>query len=553
MRLSVRYIRPVALALLLCGSFGHRPAGAQPVAKAQAPLLEGIGPLHFPITTDNPLAQRYFNQGLTLAYAFNHAEAKRSFEEAARQDPDCAICHWGVALVLGPNINAAMDPASMPEAHASVERARALAGGVSERERDFIEALAVRYAPEAPADRSPLDAAYKDAMRAVAEKYPDDMDAAALYAESMMDTTPWNYWEDDGTPGPITGEILATLERVMKHMPDHPGANHLYIHAVEEKHPELGERSADRLRDLVPVAGHLVHMPAHIYIRLGRYEDAAEANRLAIVADNSYVTQCRQQGIYPLGYMPHNHHFLWAAATLAGKSEEAIASARQLATHTDHHIMRAAAWGSLQHFFVTPMYAMVRFGKWDDVLAEPMPEADLIYPRAVWQYGRSIALVRKGRLDEAQQAYAAMKQYSADSSLEALSVSGLNNASQLMAIADRIVQGELAAAQGRVDEAVAHLTAGVALEEALVYSEPADWHHPVRQILGAVLMNAGRFAEAEQVYRDDLERYPRNGWSLFGLRQSLLAQDDHQNAALIKIQLDKAWALADIELASSSL
>jgi tetratricopeptide (TPR) repeat protein len=526
-------------------------AGAQPTPDRQAPLLDGIGPLHFPITTNNPLAQRYFDQALTLAYAFNHAEAKRSFEEAARLDPNCAICYWGIALVLGPNINAPMDPAASPEAYTNVQRAREKAGLASERERAYIEALAARYTAEAPADRAALDAAYKEAMRTVAARYPDDLDAATLYAESMMDTTPWNYWENDGAPGPITGEILATLERVLKHMPDHPGANHLYIHAVEKARPELGERSADRLRQLVPVAGHLVHMPAHIYIRIGRYTDAAEANRLAIEADNSYVAQCQAQGIYPLAYLPHNHHFLWAATTLEGKSAEALAASRGLVGHTDHTLMHEPAWGTLQHYYVTPMLALVRFGRWDEILAEPMPSDDLPYPRAVWAYGHAMAHLRQGRPDDAATSLDVLRSYSAHPSVQDVAAWGLNGAGSILAIAEQIVLGELAAARGEYALAVEHLEKGVALEDALVYNEPADWHQPVRQILGAVLMEAGSFADAERVYRDDLERYPRNGWSLFGLHASLKAQGRDADASLVRLQFERAWAEADITLTAS--
>lgn len=519
----------------------------------RAPLFAGMGSHHFPISTDVPLAQRYFDQGLILAFGFNHAEAARSFGEALRLDPACAMCAWGVALVLGPNINAKMEAEAVPEAWAALETARVLAEDGPERERAYVAALARRYAEEPGEDRSALDAAYADAMRELARRDPDDLDAAALFAEALMDTTSWDYWTAEGESKPATVEILATLERVLARAPDHPLANHLYIHAVEAAHPRWAVAAADRLGALVPGAGHLVHMPGHIYIRVGRYHDAVAANQRAIVADDAYVTQCHAQGAYPIGYMPHNHHFLWSAATMEGASALAIAAARHLAEHGDPAMMREPGLGTLQHYWVTPLYADVRFGRWDEILGAPRPPADLLYPTGVWHYARGTALTRRGRLDEAAAELAALGRVADDPGIAAVTIWDINTSEALLRIAAEVLAGELAAARGDLAAAVAHLEAGVRREDALRYDEPPPWHFPVRHVLGAVLLRAGRPADAERVYRDDLAKYPDNGWSLFGLAQSLEAQEKKDEAAKVRAQFIAAWRYADVEIAASVL
>jgi len=523
-------------------------------AERTAPLLEGMGDLHWPISTDSELAQRYFDQALTLAYGFNHLEAERSFREAARLDDQCAMCFWGAALVLGPNIN---DPVPTPErevkAYETLGEALARLQYANEKERALIEALETRYAATPPADRSSLDQAYAEAMRSVAKRFPDDLQVQTLFAEAMMDTMPWAYWTEDAQPKPLTEEVFATLDFVLERDPDHPGANHFYIHAVEQEQPERGVKSADNLRRVVPGAGHLVHMPSHIYIRVGRYHDGSLANELAIEADNDYVTQCRAQGIYPVAYVPHNHHFLWATATMEGRSADALDAARHTAQHVDRSLIREVQFGVLQHFSAIPYYALVRFGKWEEILREPAPEADLLYPTAVWHYARGIAYVRGKKLKEAIQELRQVRTISADPRLEEIRIWGLNPTSSLAKIAAAVLQAEIAAARKNTKAAVAQLRKAIAIEDGLIYGEPPDWFYPVRQNLGAILLEADRPRAAEKVYREDLARFPDNGWSLFGLAQSLRAQGKNQEADEVQRRFEVAWQYADIEITASRL
>ena len=524
-----------------------------------APLLEGMGDLRFPISSDVPLAQRYFDQGLVLAYGFNHAEAERSFREAARRDPDCAICWWGAALVLGPNINAPMDPNDAPRAWSALHTARELAarnGGADERERTYIEALSARYAEEPPEDRSGLDLAYAGAMREVARRFPGDLDAQVLFAEALMDTMPWDYWREDGSPKPATEEVLAALDSVIARDPDHPGANHLKIHAVEVHYPERALESAGNLAHAVPGAGHLVHMPSHIYLNLGMYHEATAANLRAVASDRDYLVQCHAQGLYPVAYASHNLHFLWAAATQEGRSGLAIETAEKIAARLvgDYAAeLRGETAGSAQHFWITPLYARVRFGRWDEVLAEPEPPADFHYPCGVWHYAQGLALVRKGRLEQARRHLEGLTAVIAEPALEGVTFWDMNLLTDLLGVARHVLAGELAAAGGDFETAIRELEAGVAAEDALNYDDPPDWHHPVRQVLGAVLLAAGRPADAERVYREDLERQPHNGWSLYGLRAALGARGENAEAAAVAERFAEAWKHADVELTSSRL
>lgn len=521
-------------------------------AERTAPLLEGMGDLHWKISTASELAQRYFDQALTLAYGFNHLEAERSFREAARLDDSCAMCFWGAALVLGPNIN---DPVPTPDrevkAYQTLQEAKARLPYASDKERALIEALQTRYQAEPPSDRKPLDRAYADAMRAVAKRFPDDIQIQTLYAEAMMDTMPWAYWTKDGKPKPLTKEVFATLDYVLERDPKHPGANHFYIHAVEQEQPERGVKAADSLRRVVPGAGHLVHMPSHIYIRVGRYHDGSLSNEMAVEADNDYVTQCRAQGIYPVAYVPHNHHFLWATTTMEGRSADALAAARHTAAHVDRSLIRDVQFGVLQHFSAIPYYALVRFGKWDDILREPPPDADLLYPTAVWHYARGIAYARRGELDRAKKELKQVRTIAADAKLEEIRIWGLNPTSSLARIAALVLQAEIAAASKDAKTAVAKLRKAIAIEDSLIYGEPPDWFYPVRHNLGAILLEAGKARAAERVYRADLARFPDNGWSLFGLAQSLRAQGKSKEAVKVERQFEKAWQHADVEITAS--
>jgi tetratricopeptide (TPR) repeat protein len=541
-------IRLLIMLLMLAYAAPAQAQSGEPIA----PLLDGLGDHHHEVTTDVPEAQRFFDQGLILAFAFNHAEAARSFREAQRLDPGCAMCYWGEALVLGPNINAAMDPADAPEAWAALQRARELAPNVSERELAYIDALSERYTPEAPEDRSPLDRAYAEAMGEVTAQHPDDLDAQVLYAEALMDTTPWDYWQPDGEPKPVTATILATLDTVLDRAPDHPMANHLYIHAVEAERPELGLEEAVRLEDLVPGAGHLVHMPAHIYIRTGRYHEASRANQRAIEADERYLDQVDAQGAYPLGYVPHNYHFLWSTATLEGRSEQAIQTAREMAALVDTSLMRERGLTTLQHYWITPLYALVRFGRWDEILDRAEPADDLVYPRGVWHYARGMALTRKGEFDAARHELSALRRLTDDPALEWVTVWDINKSRHILDIATHALAGELAAAAGELDAAIASLERAVEREDALNYDEPPTWHYPTRQSLGAVLLQAGRPAEAAEIYRQDLDAFPENGWSLFGLLEALRRQGQADEVADVERRFREAWRHADVTLTSSS-
>lgn len=550
----------LALATTTGCATGSAPAPTTQVAPAapavSAPLFDGLGDHQMEITTRSPQAQRYFDQGLTLAYAFNHAEAARSFREAARLDPECAMCHWGIALVLGPNINAPMDPGDVPEAWRASREAQRLAPQATPRERDLIEALAHRYEAEPGADRSGLDAAWAEAMREVMKKYPDDLDAATLFAEAVMDKNPWNYWEADGSPRPFTPELLEVLESVIARDPEHPGALHLYIHATEASpNPRRAEEEADRLAHLVPAAGHLVHMPGHTYIRIGRYADAVAANRRAEAADEAYITACRSQGIYPLGYYPHNSHFRWVAAAFAGMSEEAIEAAlkvrRQVGRPDVKHLHASADWAHLQHYDASPLFAWARFAKWDEILAEPEPERGLLYSRGIRHYARGLALLRTGRAAAAPAELAALDAIVAEPELADWKIAGFNSYQKVLTLARHVLAGEIAAAAGRTDEAVASLREALEYEDTLIYQEPPDWYVPVRQILGAVLLEAGRVAEAEAAYREDLDVLPDNGWSLFGLAQALDAQGRAAEAQATRTRLAEIWQEADFQLVSS--
>jgi tetratricopeptide (TPR) repeat protein len=513
-----------------------------------APRLQNLGAHTFPVTTRSKQAQLYFNQGVNLTYGFNHAEAARAFREAARLDPSLAMAYWGQALVLGPNINVPMTPDDEPKAYELAQKAVSMKAKASPREQAYIDAVAQRYTGRAE-DRTARDRAYAEAMRALSGKYPDDLDAATMFAESLMDLRPWNYWTPDGRPYGETGEIVGTLEKVLARNPSHPGATHLYIHALEAtKTPEKAEAAADRLLKLMPGAGHMVHMPSHIYQRVGRYADAIASNQAAAKADEDYIAQCRAQGLYPMVYYPHNVHFLWYAATADGQSRLAIESARKTASQVNAEKLDALPL--LGTFRVVPYYALTRFGKWDEMLAEPAPDARHGFPHAAWHYARGIALIGKGRLDEAEAVLAEVRRLAADPKLDYTLLSP-NTAAAIFAAAPEVLAGELAAKRKEYDKAIAHLERAVRLEDSLVYTEPEEWHYPSRQALGAVLLEAGRPREAEVVYWDDLRRHAENGWSLFGLVQALRAQGKTGQAADVQKRLEKAWARADVTLTAS--
>ena len=538
-----------AALLLLVAAAGTRIHG-QAAGAPIAPELSGLGNLHVPITTAVPRAQRFFDQGVRLVYAFNHAEALRAFREAARLDPAAAMPHWGEALALGPNLNAPMTAESGKRAYEAVRRAVDLARNASPRERALVEALAARYAADGAGDRAALDKAYAAGMRAAAAQHPDDPDVQTLYADALMNTMPWDYWQKDGSAKPDTAIVLATLERTIARHPAHPGAHHYYIHALEASDdPDRAEKSADVLGSLMPGAGHIVHMPAHIYIRVGRYADAIVANQRAVLADEDYLAQCQQQGLYAVSYYPHNLHFLWAAATLEGRGAMAIDAARTIAAKVPHHHAGKLAWTA--DFPVTPMLAYVRFGRWQEILTEPKPPADQPYAIGIWHYARALAFVARNRRDRAaaelEGVNAAMKHEAFTSTLKDLPL--LTN----LKIAARVAEGEIAARDGRIADAIRLVEEAVAIEDAIPYNEPPVWHQPPRQVLGALLLEAGRAADAETIYRQDLKRFRENGWSLFGLAQSLLAQGKKTDAAEARRRFDRAWKHADVRLTASRI
>jgi tetratricopeptide (TPR) repeat protein len=515
-----------------------------------APRLQNLGDHKFPITTNSARAQLFINQGMMLVYGFNHAEATRSFREAARLDPNCAMAYWGMALVLGPNINMAMPTEAEPQAYEMIQKAIAHKKNASEKEKAYIDALANRYSGEEKPDRTALDLAYAGAMRELRDRYPDDLDIATLYAEAVMDLRPWNYWTRDMQPYPETAEVLKVLESVLARNPNHPGAIHLYIHSVELARPQFAEAAAERLWTLAPGAGHLVHMPSHIFRRIGRYADASRSNQDAIFADEDYITQCRAQGVYPLAYYPHNIHFLWDSATMEGRSHIAIEAARKSASRIPEGAWREVPL--LHQFLVAPLFAYTRFGEWDFILNESQPPQDSPFWTGIWHYARGMAMTATGKLNEANQELDGLRSIAAQKSMDGFRVTfSRNGAKAILEIAVEVLAGELAAKHGDYEQAIARLHRAVLLEDNLIYNEPPDWHVPVRQSLGAVLLEAGRAPEAEAVYWQDLGLNRENGWSLFGLMQSLRAQGKEEQAVMIEKRFKKAWNQADVTLTAS--
>jgi tetratricopeptide (TPR) repeat protein len=516
---------------------------------ALAPRLMNLGAHTFQVTTRSPEAQAFINQGVNLAYGFNHAEAARAFAEAARLDPECAMAYWGHALVLGPNINAPMTPEDEPRAYELAQKALSLRARVTPREQAYIDAIASRYTGKSE-DRAAADRAFTEAMRRVTEAHPEDLDAKTIYAESLMDLRPWNYWTRDGVPYEETKAALAALEGVLAKNRNHPGALHYWVHLWEPTDtPERAEAEADRLLPLMPAAGHMVHMPAHIYHRVGRHLDVIQSNRRAVAADEDYISQCRAQGIYPLGYYPHNIHFIWMGATAAGRSKEAIEAADKVAAAVQAESLDAVP--ILQGFLVVPYWARVQFARWDEILADKGPAHDTPFTRGAWRYARAMAYTSNGQLDEAERELSQLEAIVVDPALNGQTTFSTNTGSAILRIAPLVVKGQIAAKRKEWDNALLHLERAVRYEDALIYQEPADWHSPVRQTLGAVLMDAGRPDEAESVFWEDLKKNPENGWSLSGLAQALRAQGKNDEASAVEARFARAWREADVTLAGS--
>jgi tetratricopeptide (TPR) repeat protein len=515
------------------------------------PLFDGLGSHGRKITTSSPQAQRYFNQGLCFLFAFNHDEAIRSFRHALQLDPRAAMPWWGIALANGPHINnPVMDELRVHAAMEAVTKAREAAGAANEVERALIDAVGKRYSQPQPEDRTPLDRAYADAMRQVWESNPGDADIGALFAESLMDLRPWDLWKTDGSPQPGTDEVVQTLEKVLKIDSNHPLALHLYIHAVEaSSQPEKADAAADRLRDLQPGLGHLVHMPSHIDVRRGRWREAAVANVKAIEADRKYRKQSPNQNFYRV-YMAHNFHMLAYAAIMQGQSRRAVETIQEMVAAIPAGWIEQNA-AIADGFTAMPLEVLVRFGRWDEVLNAPQPPEYLPIARALRHYARGVALAAIGRMAEAT---AEQQQFlAAANAIPESARFGNNMGADLVGVADRLLAGEILYREGKVNEAVEALREAVRREDRLRYDEPPDWIHPVRHVLGAVLVREGRGAEAEQVYRDDLARLPENGWSLFGLARALEMQGKQAEAGTVRLRFNRVWEQADTKLTSSCL
>ena len=519
--------------------------GAAGVSWGAVPALTGLGTAHVAVTTRSPLAQKYFDQGLRLCYAFNHEEAIRAFREVARLDPSCAMAHWGIAYALGPNVNFPVDPDREKEAFAEIQKAKTLAPKATAKERAWIEAMAKRYSDDPKADLHALDQAYADAMRALAAKYPADPDASTIYAEALLDVTPWDWWTNDGKPEAGIQEAIAAVDRVLKKNPSHTGAIHIFIHAAEES-PAPGRAllAANRLAALAPNAGHLVHMPSHIYMRVGRYRDAELLNRKAIAVDHAYIEAQKPQGLYPMMYYVHNMHMAWAAMSFQGESKEAIRMARTVADHVSVDAVRQMP--PMEFWLPVPYFALTRFGKWEEILAEPAPPPDLRYTCGMWHYARGVALAATGKPEEAaaeRDSVAAIAK-----AIPADVVEGLNHAAPLLRLATDALDGEMAMRGGHYEDAVESFRGAVAAEDSLHYDEPPAWYYPTRQALGLALLKAGKPADAETAYREDLKRYPNNGWSLYGLANALSARGRVTEAVAMKKRFTRAWVHADFKL-----
>jgi tetratricopeptide (TPR) repeat protein len=525
------------------GAHAQSGDGGRPV------LYDTLGSYSYKITTNSAEAQRWFDQGLRLVYGFNHHEAQRAFREAARLDPSCAMCFWGIAITEGSNYNDPTNAEREKKAATAAQEAVRLSGSAKPAERAMIQALAKRHSSDPAAEREALDRAYADAMREVARQYPDDLEASTFFADSMMNLRPWNLWTADGAPQPGTEEIVVTLERVIARNPNHPGALHLYIHAVEaSREPGRAEAAADRLRPLMPGAGHLVHMPAHIYWRVGRYGDAVTVNVAAADADRAYFKTATPSPIYRGLYYPHNIDFIWQSAAMQGRSAETVRAAREFASNAPAEMIKQMP--DMETAPVAPIVALVRFGRWDEVLAYPAPPSEWTYTSGVWRYARGMAFNGKGQADLAASELRALEAILQSVPPER-TVAFFFRAKNVLQLAANLLAGEIAAKAGDFATAERLLRAAVAEQDSHWFTEPPPWYFPVRQSLGAVLLQAGRPGEAEQVYREDLRRNPGNGWSLYGLAASLRAQGKTAEAAQVDESLRKAWAQADVTLTAS--
>jgi tetratricopeptide (TPR) repeat protein len=523
-------------------------------SNTKAPRFDGLNGIDFKISTANKEAQEYFNQGMILSYGFNHAEAARSFFEATRLDSMCAMAYWGYAYVLGPNYNAGMEDDNYQRAYIASQKALSLSAKCTEREQELIKALTYRYAANPPQDRKPFDSAFSTAMKKVYKKYPADPDISALYAESLMDMHPWDLYEKKTKePKPWTPEIVAVLEYLIKLHPRHPGAPHFYIHAVEaSKHPERGLESAKLLMSLVPGSAHLQHMPSHIFIWTGDYHLGSLTNIAAVKTDSTYITACHAQGIYPLAYYPHNYHYLSATATFEGNSKLAWMAAKKVRENTAQDIMKQPGWGTLQHYYTIPYYVAVKFGMWDSILSTPQLDDSLIYPKAVLHYARGMAYLGKKDVLKAEKELSLLKDLSKDTILKQITIWNINRMDEIIQIAVNVLSAEIYCKQNQYEKAIPLFHKAIAIEDNLNYDEPPDWFFSVRHYLGAALLQAGKYSEAEKTYLEDLQAFRENGWALIGLYEALQKQGKDKAAKSVKKRFDHAWQYADLMISSSS-
>ncbi len=545
---------PGVIAAGICGGGSKHATAFKPLQVALAdptegvardpagpPLWDGLGTLSYPITTDSDMAQRYFDQGLRLTYAFNHAEAYRAFKEAQALDPGCAMCFWGEAFVLGANINAPMEGSAVQPAFVAVTNAKARAAKASARERALIDALATRYASDPETDQAELAGAYADAMAEVHARYPDDQDIAVLFADSVMNTSPWDYWELDGrTPKGRLGEAVAAIEGVLADNPDHPGAIHMYIHLTEASAaPEKAEPYADRLAALMPAAGHVVHMPAHTYLRVGRYLDSLATNVAAVKADEAYLAQVQAAGAYPYGYYPHNIHFVLVSAQMAGDAEHMLWAAERLDGKIPDEVAAEVGW--IQVILPAPYFAHAQFSPPDVVLGLADPGEEFPDVKAMWHYARGVAHAANGDLEAARAEAAQIARINQTADFEML-LAWFVPAPDLLRLARHVLEGRIAQAEGNLDQAIQEFEVAVQIQDALPYMEPEYWYYPVRQSLGAALLAAGRAADAAEVFRKSLIDAPNNGWALYGLMQAYRAQGDQIAGVETEKLFEKAWA-----------
>jgi len=544
---DVRFRPPDMPTVSMCGSFPMVWNDTLPAAPAK--IIKGLGDLRYPITTTSLKAQEFFEQGLRLVYGFNHWEAIQAFRTASDLDPECAMAYWGLALAFGPNLNDWNPQDRERLAAAAIRKAQSKIDKISQVEKDLIYALATRYDGYVHENRDSLNQAYAAAMIKLASKYQDDAEVQTLAADAIMNSMPWDYWQKDGSPRPATAQAQNILEVTLKKFPNHPGAHHLYIHLVEASPtPELALQSAEFLEEAMPAAGHIVHMPAHIYVRVGQYSRSIESNLKAVKADEQYLSYSNNQGMYRLMYYPHNVDFIAFSSYMEGRSNLGIQTALKLAYKGSFSKMSAP--GFSQYLTVEPMIAYTRFGKWNDILALPDPGNDILYAQVMWRFSRGMAFIRTGHDKEAKLELSKLDSLNQLDTLKTIYIS-FNPVSSSSQIASNMLRGEILMSEKKIDEAIKEFGNAVLVEDSLRYNEPPDWKIPARHFLGAALVDAGKFAEAEQVYLADLKVNRENGWSLTGLQKCFLKQGKKSEVTATAKRFGKAWKNADIAISSS--